>query len=287
MLLEEKSWEEMIAINTRSESVPTALKSANDYFSPEHVMDRHKHILPELETYLARDGYPLPTTIDREGYYGDQHFNFWMSGLYDYLEAKKLIGEDKVSRYLDFGAATARVSRHFAAQEDDIKVVCADINLKHVRWVNKHLGQNISAFQNSSIPHLPFEDCSFDLVTAYSVFSHIEVFDHSWLYEIRRILRPGGRLIFTANVDNWHDIDATWPVYKALKNHPLFDQNDLGKPLKSEKEVFGWNNSGSYSSVVFMTSDYLKQEWGCIMNVDAIIPFYTGFQTGISMVKQG
>lgn len=287
MLLEEKNWEEMIAINTRTESVPVALKSAEHYFSPEDLMERHKHLAPDLPGFLRRDKYPLPTTVDREGYYGDQHFNFWMSGLYDYLEAKKIIGSKKINQYLDFGAATGRVSRHFAAQENNIEVICADINLKHVRWVNKHLGENISAFQNSSIPHLPFEDCSFDLVTAYSVFSHIEVFDHSWLYEIRRILRPGGRLIFTANVDNWQDIEPSWPVYKALKNHPMFDNDDLGKPLKNDKEVFRWNNSGSYSSVVFMTSDYLKQEWGKILKVDSVIPFYTGFQTGVSMVKEG
>lgn len=286
MSLKEKSWEEMIAINTRSEKVPVALGSAAEYYKPEEVLERYKHLLPQIDTYLERDDYPLPTTTDREGYYGDQHFNFWLSGLFDYFEAKKLLKDKPLNNYLDFGAATGRVARHFAAQEDNIEVVCADINLKHVRWVNKHLGKNISSFQNNSIPHLPFEDNSFDLVTAYSVFSHIEVFDHSWLYEIRRILRPGGQLIFTANVDNWQDIKTTWPVYKALKNHPSFDESELGKPLKSDKEVFRWNNSGSYSSVVFMTSDYVKDEWGRIMDVDAVIPFYTGFQTGVSMIKR-
>ena len=286
MLLEENSWEDMIALNTRADSTSSVLGSAADHYPGSKVLDRHQKYIPNIDSFLANDTYPLPTTKDREGYYADQHFTFWMSGLHDYMEVKRALGDSfNIKKYMDFGAATGRVARHFAAQEKNCEVICADINLKHVRWVNQHLGRNISAFQNHSIPHLPFEDNSFDLITAYSVFSHIEVFDHAWLYEIRRILRPGGVLLFTANVDNWHEIDETWPVYKAIKNHPKFIADELGKPLPSDRRVFRWNNSGSYSSVVFLTADYVENEWGRIMTVESVTPFFTGFQSGVIMRK--
>jgi SAM-dependent methyltransferase len=46
-----------------------------------------------------------------------------------------------------------------------------------------------------SILTLPFDDGSFDLITANMVFEHLEDPVHA-LREIHRVLRPGGRLIF-------------------------------------------------------------------------------------------
>jgi ubiquinone/menaquinone biosynthesis C-methylase UbiE len=43
---------------------------------------------------------------------------------------------------------------------------------------------------------LPFPDASFDLVTSFQVFEHVVDTD-SYLSEIKRVLRPGGRALFT------------------------------------------------------------------------------------------
>ena len=122
-------------------------------------------------------------------------------------------------------------------------------------------------------------------MTAFSVFSHIEAFDQAWILEIRRILRPGGLFILTANVDNWQDVNDKWPVYRAAASHKTFKLEMLGKPLDRPRQVFRWNNEGSYSSVVFLRSDYVHRQWGILMDVVALEPYFTQFQTGVVLRK--
>src|SRR5262245_45049214 len=77
---------------------------------------------PRLDERLHRDHMPIPSTQDREGYYGDRHFEYWLSGLRDYSLVKGALStlSWKGLRVLDFGGATGRVARHFYAQEDDL-----------------------------------------------------------------------------------------------------------------------------------------------------------------------
>jgi ubiquinone/menaquinone biosynthesis C-methylase UbiE len=47
---------------------------------------------------------------------------------------------------------------------------------------------------NTILPHLPFEDRSFDVVYAGSVFTHIDDLAQTWFLELRRVLHAGGML---------------------------------------------------------------------------------------------
>jgi SAM-dependent methyltransferase len=50
----------------------------------------------------------------------------------------------------------------------------------------------------AAMPPLPFPEERFDLIYAYSVFSHLaESVADRWIDELRRVLRPGGALILT------------------------------------------------------------------------------------------
>jgi hypothetical protein len=35
---------------------------------------------PTISASVERDTLPIPSTRDREGYYGDRHFEYWLSG---------------------------------------------------------------------------------------------------------------------------------------------------------------------------------------------------------------
>jgi SAM-dependent methyltransferase len=279
-------WEDMVALNTRSELEPKAIGSASEYRC-DVFPSRFESVRPLIDEALERDKAPLPDTLDREGYYGPQHFNYWLSGLKDYQACMEHVDGSGITlhNYMDFGGATGRVLRHFAAQQKDLSAYCCDLNLNHVRWVNRFLPISVAAIQSTSLPQLPFEDNSLDLVTAFSVFSHLESFDHAWILEIRRILRPGGLFIFTANVDNWQDVNDTWPVFRGIKAHPDFKLDELGKPLLLSRKIFRWHANGSYSSTVFLRSDYVEREWARLMKVVAIEPYFTQYQTGIVLRK--
>ena len=62
----------------------------------------------------------------------------------------------------------------------------------------------LRVFLNGFAPPLPLPDAHFDVVTAFSVFTHIDELDSPWLLELRRILKPGGLLDATI-----HD-ETTW-----------------------------------------------------------------------------
>jgi SAM-dependent methyltransferase len=278
-----RPWEDLVALNATSEYQPTAIGPASAYRRSDGVWSRFDDLAPMVDQMLERDRLPLPDTQDREGYYGDDHYHYWLSGALDAHKCREVVAATGLTPrdFLDLGAATGRVTRHFATQVQGSKVWSADINLRHVRWTNEFLAPAVRAFQNTSIPSLPFADRSFDVVTAFSVFSHIETFDHAWLLEISRILRPEGVAILTANIENWQHVDERWPVYRAVANHPSFDPDWLGRPLDSDRRVFRWRNDGSYSSVVFMSEKYVRQEWGAMMEIVDILPKFTQYQTAV------
>lgn len=56
--------------------------------------------------------------------------------------------------------------------------------------------RGIGAVQLAEAPPIPFEDASFDLVTALDVLEHIDD-DVALLREINRVLRPGGMLLLS------------------------------------------------------------------------------------------
>src|SRR4051812_29524357 len=52
--------------------------------------------ISSLDEFIARDQYPIPATVDREGYHGDRHFAFWCSGLWDYLTIRATLARNGI-----------------------------------------------------------------------------------------------------------------------------------------------------------------------------------------------
>jgi SAM-dependent methyltransferase len=132
----------------------------------------------DLTTYVGEDTHPLPSPGDREGYHGSRHYDYWLSGLKDYLCIKQTLGKQGSdwkgsARILDLGCASGRVLRHFLCHEKGLNLWGVDINLRHVEWIRRFLGSSLKVFQNTTLPSLPLEDNTFSLVYAFSVFTHI------------------------------------------------------------------------------------------------------------------
>lgn len=265
----QKTWEDFITLHSTVEPSFEVLGSAASHFEADSRKDNWRAL--DYQEALRRDTHPIPLTKDREGYYGDDHFSFWASGLEDanmLLEAAAAYGQP-VRSYLDFGCASGRVIRHFACQHPDIRTYGCDINRLHVEWCNAYLPDNCAVFQNHSIPTLPLPDESLDLISAFSVFTHIEAMETAWLMEIQRLLRPGGVAWLTVHTERTlRDMDENWPLWTPTMSHPdspsLLDEN---RSFASNRMVLRWHGDASYSSNVFYKEDYIRRVWGRLLNI--------------------
>lgn len=264
----DRHWENNISINSLIDRSFSVLPSAAMLVADENVRDR----LSPLEIDAAlRDTYPLPETSDREGYFGQDHIQYWLSG---YKDAESLLDAAKkhnvnVSRYMDLGCSSGRVLRHFGIQRPDISTIGCDINRLHVTWCNSYLPTSCSVFQNHSIPTIPIQDSYLDLVSAFSVFTHIEAFETTWLMELCRVLRSGGLAWLTFHTElTLKAMDEEWPLFSPVMTHP-----DANKLLNDDREFSGdrlvlrWHAEQSYSSNVFYKRSYLEKMISSIFEI--------------------
>jgi SAM-dependent methyltransferase len=242
-----------------------------------------------LRAAAAADRWPIPHLDDREGYYVGNHGNYWASGLRD--RANALAWFDRVSgdvprRVLELGAASGRVIRHFAAQDERCHAWATDIDGQHVEWIAEHLGDLVTPLHTTALPILPLRDSSFDLVLAYSVFTHIDALETSWLAEVRRVLRPGGMALLTIHTErSWELLQPGLGLYHALLDlapniHEMhIDADVLAAPMPAPRVALSWPATADvYNSVVFHSRDHVTRRWGRLFDVVDIIDEASEYQ---------
>lgn len=276
-----ENWENSIII-AGNKTRFKVLKPAGSYSPTE--------IAPDVAAQIKKDACPLPTTEDREGYHGERHFEYWLSGLEDFkkiMAAGKESGLviDRQTRVLDLGCASGRVLRHFAAQSEVEPWGC-DISENHVAWCNRYLPKKTKVFLNTSIPNLQVQDNFFDIVFAMSVFTHIESFETSWLAELSRVIKPGGIAYVTIHDEtSWKNMPKDWGAGYAVMNHPDFKEKWLKTGFPGEKFVLRWDANRSYSSNVFYKLNYVKRVWGKFFRIQKVIPNGSLYQTVLVLQK--
>jgi SAM-dependent methyltransferase len=105
----------------------------------------------------------------------------------------------KLDRALDFGCSSGRSLRPLVAAYPDVEWHGVDPNGDAVAWAAANVSGAHFATSDSD-PPLPFPDAHFDLVFAISIWSHFaEQAATLWLEEMRRLIVPGGHLVFTVH----------------------------------------------------------------------------------------
>jgi SAM-dependent methyltransferase len=193
-----------------------------------------------------------------------------------------------VKDYLDFGCASGRVLRHFAIQHPEIRSIGCDINRLHVEWCNTYLPDNCTTFQNHAIPSLPLEDSSLDLISAFSVFTHIESLETTWLMEIKRVLRPGGLAWITVHTEHTlQEMTEDWPLWKPVMKHRQSRKLlDSRRNFKGNRLVLRLLENRSYASNVFYKLDYLKEHWSRIFDIVEVLRRFPTFQDVLILRKR-
>ena len=156
---------------------------------------------------------------------------------------------------LDFGCGCGRVLRHWIHTEGPT-FRGTDHNPKLVGWAKENLPFEIK--QNRLEPPLAYNEGSFDLCYAISVFTHLpEQLQEAWLKELHRILRPNGILFVT-----------------------LSGEGDLVRTTPSEQEAF-YNDGivvldGGYAGTnmcgVYHSEAYVRKHWSRYFEVVRFIP---------------
>ncbi|GAC1535388.1 MAG: hypothetical protein NVS2B4_15840 [Ramlibacter sp.] len=218
---------------------------------------------PDVVRSLLADKVPLPTTGAREGYFGERHLEYWLSGRRD---AARMVAATSLSgrtmpKVLDFGGASGRVARHIAALCPGAEVLLCDINPGHVASCQFMFDGAVQAFRNQGIPSLPLPDAALDAVCAFSVFTHLDTDDVAWLLELRRVVRPGGAIYLTI-----HD-EATWERLAHLAEaNAHFGAPELIAYHAQHQELVGkvahyYNENADYACNTFVSNEHVRRVW--------------------------
>ncbi len=144
------------------------------------------------------DGSPLPPRRLMVHVAGTADADWFLRGGragYDAIAAH--VPLDELSDVLDFGCGCGRVTRYF--RDFPGGVAGSDLSREAIAWCGENLP--FGRFETNGLaPPLAFDDDSFDLVYALSVFTHLTAdLQLAWRDELRRVLRPGGRLLITTH----------------------------------------------------------------------------------------
>jgi SAM-dependent methyltransferase len=191
---------------------------------------------------------PAALAFDAYGRIDWQHYHD--SGVRILAATSELIEahcSDTEHRILEWGCGPGRVVRHLVnAFPPPHLVYGCDYNAESIAWARENI-PGVHFELNELEPPLPFEDGSFDCVLALSVFTHLsERVGRDWMHELRRVVKPGGIIVFTAHGENESDV---------LGGDEVIDLREKGVVVRDGvpegKKMYG----------AWFHPDYIKREW--------------------------
>jgi SAM-dependent methyltransferase len=156
----------------------------------------------------APDGLPIPPPDLRFQVAGTTSISWFLEagslGADTVRDAmsRRGVAIDDLTAILDFGCGCGRVLRHWHGLQR-ARVYGTDYSPKLVEWCGQNL-PFVDASVNRLAPPLSYDDAAFDLVYAFSVFSHLtEDLQMPWMNELARVLKPGGHLVLSTHGESY------------------------------------------------------------------------------------
>jgi SAM-dependent methyltransferase len=191
-------------------------------------------------------------------------------------------------RVLEFGCAAGRMIRCLRPYAEESEIWGVDIRAAHILWCQEHLSPPFRFVTTTTFPHLPFEDNTFDLIYAGSVFTHIADLSDMWLMELRRVLRPGGLLHVSI-----HDNRAVEVIMSSPPGDWLHDTEIRRGLLQFDaRNSFTTTGYGMFTTSyamgnaqVFHDVGFVRSRWGRYFEVLEITPEVYAYQAAVTLRK--
>lgn len=226
------------------------------------------------------------------GYGGDSPEKFLSTGQSNVKEMLRIVRRDgwdlpeSGARILDWGCGTGRMTRWMAMLVPNSEVWGVDLQAPLIRWASEHLSPLCNFVTITSVPHLPFEDNTFDLIAGGSVFTHIADLDDMWLLELRRVLKPGGRMWLTVldknSLREMQELGAAGGLGRLAQE--IEDSGLVATDTNFSKLVI---NRSLRAMTVLHDIDHLRASWSRVLDVvtvDATLGY--GHQTMVVLSKR-
>src|SRR6266542_766936 len=182
------------------------------------------------------------------------------------LAAKQFGGKliEQSGRVLDFGCGCGRILRFLdreQAETSGTRIHGCDTDSRVIAYAKKaHPWVDLDV--TPTMPPLPYAANFFDLIYAFSVFSHLrEDVEALWLAELARIGRSGCLYLLTVHGD-WF-IESTMPERRQ-------EMEDAGGFYLAETGEL-YSSFPDYYHQSYHTSDYLRREWSAHFEILDII----------------
>ena len=148
--------------------------------------------------------------------------------VYESLLFNKIADDmNKESTVLEVACGTGRVTLEIAKQVK--KVYAIDISSQMIDVARKNIkekGINNVDLSVQDAYNLPFDNDMFDIVISVNAL-HNMIYPEKALSEIKRVLRPRGKLITTVVEIGSYKFKIMMSIFKSLRNFPVFHKFNL------------------------------------------------------------
>jgi SAM-dependent methyltransferase len=177
-------------------------------------------------------------------------------------------------RTLDFGCGSGRILRNFLAETEVAEFWGCDIDQPSIDWLQEHLEPPFHFFATEEEASLPQDDGTFDLIYAFSVYTHFTDNWAGWMAEHHRVLKDGGLLLLSFLGEGMIEplTGETWDADRIGMN-PLLH----GYP---------WELGGP---IAFNSEWWIRAHWGRAFDIVSLTPHEGGdppFGHGIALLRK-
>lgn len=170
------------------------------------------------------------------------------------------ISRSKAKTILDLATGPARVAKDLVGFESGWAVDASPEMLIVAQETLNKTGKHWQT-QIEDAFHLSFPDKKFDMVTTFRFIRHFEPSDRKKMYaEIRRVLKPGGILIFEALNTHMHT-SLFIPENTGAADNSIYDELYTLETLKIELESAGFAIQKSIPNVNHANSSFFIEKY--------------------------